>query len=50
MSTTDRIELIEPAHMGEGDVVEDPARGCRLTGPDDRITVGGIQKPRRRGM
>ena len=70
MSTTERLELIEPAHLNEGDVVEDPAGGRWLTiqeiqvistrgdgvfsfygtGPDDRITVSGAQKLRRRRM
>jgi len=68
MTTTDRIELAEPARLAEGDVIEDPAGGRWLTiqeiqvistkgdgvfsfygaGPDDRITVSGAQKVRRR--
>lgn len=31
MATTDRLELIEPADINEGDVVDDPAGGRRLT-------------------
>jgi hypothetical protein len=68
MTTSDHIELAEPACLAEGDVIEDPAGGRWLTiqeiqvistkgdgvfsfygaGPDDRITVSGAQKVRRR--